>query len=208
MADVTGDAQGGAAVAFAQRYATACLSLVAATNACLEVTNDAIGARDMAAKRPQHEVSIKQFTQMAEQKEQEFVPLYRAFTEACSAARDAAASFLSVQAGRDPELVFLSVASDEAYREAQVARHILLADYGPTPDRFIAGLEETNAGIRADIFNFGEDGFQGRIYAPPPTHGVDERVCPWCAETIKAAAVICRYCGRDVPPALSGQPMA
>jgi len=27
------------------------------------------------------------------------------------------------------------------------------------------------------------------------------RECPWCAETIKAAARVCRYCGRDVEPA-------
>jgi hypothetical protein len=27
-----------------------------------------------------------------------------------------------------------------------------------------------------------------------------ERYCPWCAERIKAAAVVCRYCGRDVTP--------
>ena len=26
----------------------------------------------------------------------------------------------------------------------------------------------------------------------------EERTCPWCAETIKAAAVICRFCGRDI----------
>jgi hypothetical protein len=31
--------------------------------------------------------------------------------------------------------------------------------------------------------------------------GGDTRVCPWCAETIKSAAVICRFCGRVTPSA-------
>ena len=33
----------------------------------------------------------------------------------------------------------------------------------------------------------------------PPERGAS-RTCPWCAETIKAAARVCRYCGRDVDP--------
>jgi len=28
----------------------------------------------------------------------------------------------------------------------------------------------------------------------------EDRNCPWCAETIKSAAIVCRFCGRDVEP--------
>jgi hypothetical protein len=27
----------------------------------------------------------------------------------------------------------------------------------------------------------------------------DSRACPYCAETIKRGAIVCRYCGRSVP---------
>jgi|WetSurMetagenome_2_1015567.scaffolds.fasta_scaffold53353_2 uncharacterized membrane protein YdbT with pleckstrin-like domain len=36
--------------------------------------------------------------------------------------------------------------------------------------------------------------------AAPPESGEPTRVCPFCAETIKAQAKVCRYCGRDLPP--------
>jgi hypothetical protein len=29
-----------------------------------------------------------------------------------------------------------------------------------------------------------------------------ERNCPWCAETIKTAAVVCRFCGHELTPGL------
>ena len=39
-----------------------------------------------------------------------------------------------------------------------------------------------------------------------------ERACPWCAELIKPAAIVCRYCGRDVdrwvPDPVSPPPVA
>src|SRR5437868_2992293 len=32
--------------------------------------------------------------------------------------------------------------------------------------------------------------------------------CPFCAETIKMAAVLCRFCGRELPPLGSPEPPA
>jgi hypothetical protein len=143
----------------------------------------------MATQRPQHEISIGHFTKMAEQTEEEFIPLYRAFAEGCASARDTAESFLSAQTDHDPELVLaLNVDSDVLDNVATV-KAILRANFGPTPAGFVEGTQEANA-IMQDPFPEG-----GNIYVPPPP---TERTCPWCAETIKAAAVVCRFCGRDV----------
>jgi hypothetical protein len=34
----------------------------------------------------------------------------------------------------------------------------------------------------------------------PGTQGKDYRRCPFCAEQVKSAAIVCRYCSRDLPP--------
>ncbi len=34
------------------------------------------------------------------------------------------------------------------------------------------------------------------------------RPCPWCAEPIKNAALVCRHCGRDAPPTPGASPDA
>lgn len=39
---------------------------------------------------------------------------------------------------------------------------------------------------------------QGMEEATLPTQD-DSKICPFCAETIKRAAVVCKHCGRDLP---------
>lgn len=177
----------------AQMYATACSEVLAAANACLEVANLAVGARNMAAQRPQHEISIQNFTKHAEEKEKNFAPLYRAFTDACDHARDAAAQFLAAENELDPEIVLAQSVNLDVLDDVAAAKAILSVNYGPTPAAFVDGVQESNALMQ-------EPSVQGgNIYTPPPA---TERTCPWCAETIKAEAVICRFCGRSVqePP--------
>lgn len=36
--------------------------------------------------------------------------------------------------------------------------------------------------------------------APAAIEATTERKCPYCAEDIRAAAVVCKHCGRDLPP--------
>jgi tetratricopeptide (TPR) repeat protein len=187
------------AVEHAHRYGAACQGVLDAANAVIKVANNAVAARNMSNNPSQHEISRRNFQGMAEQLEQEFIPLYKAFLAARVAACDAAYNFRAASStAYDPELILLTALDDEAYGNAGVATHILKVDFGPTPSAFLEGLEIANAAIQADIFSYGEDGFLGHVYVPPPRTEAEERACPWCAETIKAAAIVCRFCGRDV----------
>lgn len=198
--EVTSNADLASAVEKAHLYAAACRNVLKATNAVIETANRAVGARNMANSPSQHEISRRNFQAMAEREEREFVPLYKLFLSACAEARDAAANLRATTTSHNPELVLLTAVDDDAYGQAGVATHILRANIGPTPSAFLEGIETANAAIQADIFCYGEDGFLGHVYSAPSPAEPEDRLCPWCAETIKAIAIVCRFCGRDVGP--------
>lgn len=43
---------------------------------------------------------------------------------------------------------------------------------------------------------------------PIPASVPDTRLCPFCAETIRAQATVCRFCGRDLPQGGAGAPQS
>jgi len=180
------------------KYVLTCVDVVESMNNVLEMANDIVRAREMANLRPQHEISIKNFEKMAEELEPKFVPPYKRFVELCKTAREAASALKAVPTALDPELVLVQVLNDELYGKVSMAGHILRTNFGPTPLGFIEGIHNFNAAIDGDIFGYGEDGFIECIYSPPQTAESNLRTCPWCTETIKSAAIICRFCGRDV----------
>lgn len=45
------------------------------------------------------------------------------------------------------------------------------------------------------------DDYRRIIREDPPESVINEKICPYCAETIKKAAIVCKHCHRDLPTA-------
>jgi hypothetical protein len=151
----------------AREYGGACSAVMAAAQAAVAVANEAFGAWNMAQQRPQHEISIQNFTSFARSKEAEFAPLFRAFQAAVDAAR-AAGTELSSQFS-DPgeaELCLVLALDEQAYSEVDAAIQFLRVD-APSDAR---GFHDLIPGINHAIQTtpaFGEPGFPGNIYSHP-----------------------------------------
>ncbi|HEV3319537.1 MAG TPA: zinc ribbon domain-containing protein [Solirubrobacteraceae bacterium] len=182
---------------WAQVYTAACEEVLRAATICLDPANLATGARNQIAEHqndglPGTPIAMRNLTKSAENADAEFAPLYSVFADACANARDAAASFVVAAGGLAfAEITLIECLDDSTYDRVATVKAILRSNHGPSPEAFIASVAETNALLQSGF----DDGY---VYTPPATAQPDERTCPWCAETIKAAAVICRFCGRDV----------
>lgn len=68
------------------------------------------------------------------------------------------------------------------------------AEMGATVERFIE-----NPRLFKDTITERQEGYRRRLHAPSDAAPVGEtRECPYCAETIKARAKVCRFCSREL----------
>jgi hypothetical protein len=117
----------------------------------------------MADTRPQHEISIANFTRLADQKEQEFGPLYRSFDNARANAKDAGNKLVAACRQVDPELGLMLALDPETYSQTGAAVEYMRSVVGPTPRAFLEGISQGNAAINSSP-DWGEPGFRGNIY--------------------------------------------
>lgn len=158
---------------WARLYSAACGEVLTVVNACLEVANDALGAWDMAAQRPQHEVSIQTFTRFAEEAERKFAPLYRAFDDACAAARDSAARLLASQSDpRRAEMILAATVDARAFGNVATVKSLLSASYAPSPSAFVQGIQQASELMQR------HDPREGAIYRPAAPTRSAEPSCP------------------------------
>jgi hypothetical protein len=55
-----------------------------------------------------------------------------------------------------------------------------------------------NMGLNVTGMSYDEWKYRAYFDVQVPEKKEPEKICPKCAETIKAAALVCRYCGSDV----------
>jgi hypothetical protein len=151
-------------VHLAQEYGRACIAVLDAAEAALMVANQASGAWQMTQRRPQHEISIRNFTNFAQRKEAEFAPLYQVFQRAVATAREAGNKLSAQFAEPSDAETCLLVTMGDAYSQIGAAIEYLRANFPPDARGFLDTVRQVNQAIQATP-GFGMPGFAGNVYS-------------------------------------------
>jgi hypothetical protein len=135
-----------------QTYIAQCARVMAGAEECLGYAQDAAGNRAQAEVRPQHEISIGHFNKLADEAEEKLATSYPLFSDLCDSTRETARYLLASYGDHfRAEFQFPSDIPEEVLGEVATVKCILSSTYGPTPDEFLGGLEQTNTLIGAGV---------------------------------------------------------
>lgn len=163
----TSSADGERAGRMARQYGAACVEVLSAAQAALDVANDAHGAWNAAQIRPQHEISIRHFTDAFREKEVELGHRVGVLRRAVAHARNAAAELWACEGLVDPEMWLLVCLEDDVYGQVGVAIEFLRIEIGSGVQGFLDTISAVNDAASRHP-NYGEPGFLGFLYGQPP----------------------------------------
>ncbi len=152
-------------------YVEVCRDMMGALESALKVANDVVGARRMTTVRPQHEISIRNFARLSEQREEEWRPLMMTTRDLQARARRIGQELVDTLKpefeGLDPDVyVFTRVPADVDMLGAAV--EFLRIDLSPSSaERFVENIGVANDRV-ANSPGYGEPGYEGLLYSAHP----------------------------------------
>lgn len=148
-----------------------CGDTMDALQSALEVANHVVGARRMAGARPQHDISIQTFADMAERKEQEWRPLMMAARDLHTRARRISQELADILSpefdGLDPDMYVFSKVPAETNMLAAAVEFLRIDLSSLSAEAFVERVGQANNRVTTSP-GYGEPGYEGLLYSAHP----------------------------------------
>jgi hypothetical protein len=103
--------------------------------------------------------------------------------------------------GREEQSVHISHVASVTIATGLLFSDVIIETSGGSEPIVCHGHRKADAVRIKQLIESYQTAQERRAAGAPDADNSPTRVCPFCAETIKAAAKVCRYCSRDLPAA-------